>query len=180
MGKPVALKYLQQAWTEVEGFGLSWPHKSGSSQLCCGWRSWHNSAASRTAWAEHKLKRAQDAKMRIGILMAQKYSQWRSRRETYSQRRWPRRCLSLPQPPRCSWWQTSWWPCPWARSGHSWCSGWAAHAHGPSWRDHYSSFSWSVKHIPRTDTHEIRLASNMENWTSDIETVTRHMPRQVY
>lgn len=154
MGKPVALKYLQQAWTEVGGFGLSWPHKSGSSQLCCGWRSWHNSAASHTAWAEHKLQRAQDAQMRISVQMEQnKYQQWRNRWDTYSRRRWPRRCPSLPQPPRCSWWQTSWWPCPWARSGHSWCSGWAARAHGPSWRDRYSSFSWSVKHMPNTNTH---------------------------
>lgn len=64
---------------------------------------------------------------------------------TYSQRHWPPRCPSQPLPPRCFWWQTSWWPCPWGHNGHSWCSGWAAHGHGPSWHDRYSSFSWSIK-----------------------------------
>lgn len=65
--------------------------------------------------------------------------------ETYSQKHWLLRCPSQPLPPLCSWWQTSWWPCPWGHTGHSWCSGWAAHGHGPSWHDRYSSFSWSIK-----------------------------------
>lgn len=65
--------------------------------------------------------------------------------DTYSQRRWLLRCLSQPLPPLCSWWQTSWWPCPWGHNGHSWCSGWAARGLGPSWHGRYSSFSWSMK-----------------------------------
>lgn len=72
---------------------------------------------------------------------------WGDMFETYSQRRWLPRCLSQPLPPLCSWWQTSWWPCPWGHSGHSWCSEWAARVHGPSWHDRYSSFSWSMKCI---------------------------------
>lgn len=48
--------YSQRVWIWVVGCGLFWPHKSGSSPPYCGWHSWHSSAASHRAWAEHKLQ----------------------------------------------------------------------------------------------------------------------------
>lgn len=56
--------YLQQAWIWVVGFGLSWPHKSGSWPPYCGWHSWHSSAASHRAWAAHKLQGWKKVRMR--------------------------------------------------------------------------------------------------------------------
>lgn len=153
--------YLQWAWTSVVGCGPSWPHGNGSSPPYCGWHSWHSSAASHRAWAVHMLEHR-------GHRCHRKFT-WETgcgkaggeMFETYSQRHWLPRCLSQPLPPLCSWWQTSWWPCPWGHNGHSWCSGWAARGRGPSWHDRYSSFSWSKK-----CTQQRQIIASLSNKTS--------------
>lgn len=162
--------YLQLAWTEVVGCGPSWPHRSGSSPPYCGWHSSRSSEASRRAWAERKLQRWQKKDTHDDRVPEYKRTVWRLKlwlkakkaNSTHNQRHWPPRCLSRLLPPLCSWWQTFWLPYPWGHNGHSLCSGWAAHGHGPSWHDRCSSSSWSVKQNPLLQLLYLQVVLNLK------------------